>query len=288
MRGRHRHKAQAVLRLIQPKLQNTMDILVVVTESHRKMFTEFFLASLPKDAVVVEKKLGELGDGAYSSPGWQIGVVSKLRWALEHAESHMDSIFVVSDIDMQFFRRFSCNELESLLCRSGADILFQREWAWSHKNVNTGFYVARSTPYVCDLLRKAICRCEVDETPNDQSAMNAVLAPSDYGSRWGTLPVEYYARSHGFPPHPDILLHHANWTWNVSEKVAQLQRIRKLITGGCIGRYSAIADEFVSSALSGRLSGILRSRLRRITSLATCALFRFKVISCVLPKSRRR
>ena len=241
-----------------------MDFLVVVSPSHQKLYEQFFLQTLPTDAVVLKKDLEAPGDGAYHSQGWQKSVVSKLRWTLEHAEHNPGSIFALSDVDIQFFAGFRLDSLRDTLQLSGMDILFQREMLREASNeVNTGFYIARSTPFLSALLRDAIRLCEGSTTQNDQIAVNALLKSEDLGRHWGFLPPTYYARSHGFPPRRDIILHHANVTYKVPEKTAQLQRVRRLVAGGWTARWSAITAETIDYALSGRLLGMIWRRLRR-------------------------
>jgi len=166
------------------QLTLSMNFLVVVTHSHRKIYEKFFLRTLPKDAVVIEKELETLGNGEYLSDDWQNGVVSKLRCVLEYAERNPDSIFVLSDVDIQFFQGFCVDQLKNVLQHSSLDILLQQEVTLgSSREVNTGFYIARSTPYLIDLIRKAICMCENSMVQNDQTAVNALLAPEDFGIR---------------------------------------------------------------------------------------------------------
>jgi len=158
------------------------------------------------------------------------------------------------------------DQLKNVLQHSSLDILLQQEVTLgSSREVNTGFYIARSTPYLIDLIRKAICMCENSMVQNDQTAVNALLAPEDFGIRWGVLPACYYARSHGFPPRRDIVLHHANVTSTVREKAVQLERVQKLISGNFLARWSAIASEALDYASSGRLFGMLWRRFHQFS-----------------------
>ena len=239
-----------------------MNILAVITPSHQLLYREFFLKNLPADATVLEKHLPTSGDGGYLSTDWQDGVTAKLRWALEHlSNTEPGALFVLSDIDILFYPTLSMTALQREVDAAGLDILFQRESAtpdWHE--VNTGFYIARNTPYVRSLLTKALELCERSETKNDQIAINSILDPADFNLKWGLLPTCYYARSHGYPPPRSIVLHHANCTHSVAQKVSQLRRVEKY-NHFTLGRVVMILMELWDYAVSGKLWQMLRQRL---------------------------
>jgi len=241
-----------------------MDILTVITPSHECLYREFFLKHLPADATVREKHLQSSGDGGYLSNDWQDGVTAKLKWALEYLETHeAGCVFALSDIDILLYPSLSLESLRRELEGPGLDIAFQRESAnpdWHE--ANTGFYVARNTPYVKELLTRALELCERSETRNDQTAMNQILDPADFNVRWGLLPTSYYARSQCFPPPRNIVLHHANCTRSVEEKVTQLRRVERC-NRNLLGRCILILGEIVNYAFDGRLLGMIRRRLRK-------------------------
>lgn len=241
-----------------------MDILTVITPSHERLYREFFLRNLPADATVREKHLQTSGDGGYLSTGWQDGVTAKLKWVLEYLESSdAGCVFALSDIDILLYPSLSMDRLRLELEGPGLDIAFQRESADpSWHEVNTGFYVARNTPYVKELLTRALELCERSETRNDQTAMNQILDPADFNVRWGLLPTSYYARSQCFPPPRNIVLHHANCTHSVAQKISQLSRVERYNTGS-IGRAMLVIRELWDYAITGKLVRTIRHRLGR-------------------------
>lgn len=236
-----------------------MNLLIVTTDSHYEMYENFFLKTVPKNITTLHKVLTSVGDGRYQSSSWQEGVTTKLKWALECFEQFPSEIFVLSDVDMQFFPTFSFENLKQELHASGRDILFQKETRFSEcAEVNTGFYIARSTPWSIELLREAISYCEALTNQNDQIAINTILSSRDQPSKWGHLPLRYYARSQGFPPPSDVVLHHANVTMNVGEKISQMHRVKRWVMGGCLSRWHAIIAEVWLYTYSGKLLGKLK------------------------------
>ena len=193
----------------------SMDVLIVTTESHRKLADRFFWPTLPPGgANILERKLDVAGDGNFESEAWQTGVTAKLQWALDYIDTHEpDTVFALSDVDIQFFPQFSVDAMRRTLDASGNDVLFQKESrSPTSIEVNTGFYVARSTPWMRELLERAAALCAESDVKNDQTAINQLLTPGEYKVRWGFLPFDYYARSQGFPPRATIVLHHVNFS----------------------------------------------------------------------------
>lgn len=238
-------------------------VLTVVSESHRGLRDAWFLPSLPSEIDVKERFLGGEGNGAYETAAWQDGVVEKLRFGLEHARANPGEVFVFSDVDIQFFDGFRLDDLLSEFEGSGTDVLFQRESADDGIcEVNTGFYVARATRGLCHLLEEAIRVSGAQEVRNDQVAINQLLIAGSVPLRWGRLGVKYYARSHGFPPSRDIVLHHATMTRSIAEKVVQLRAVRQYVEGGCLVRWMVILREAWRKMQSGELVGVIVRRLR--------------------------
>ena len=244
-----------------------MNLLIVTTDSHQILYEEFFLKTVPGNITTLRKVLNSAGEGNYLSSSWQAGVTTKLKWALECFEKHPEEIFVLSDVDIQFFPSFSFEDLHRELRDSGRDVLFQKETRFPEcREVNTGFYIAKSTPWSVELFREAISVCESLSSQNDQVAINAILSNRDQPDKWGHLPLCYYARSQGFPPPSDAVLHHANVTANIGEKIAQLRRVKCWVTGGYLSRWRAIIAEILLYVYSGKLLAKLRRIIRKVAT----------------------
>ena len=237
---------------------STMKLLIVVSESHRPLYEGWFLPGLPEGVYPEVLWIGEKGDGHYESEGWREGVMAKLTWVLRFCHACPGETFVLSDVDIQFFAPFSFEGLEKLLVESRRDILFQKESSRPDRaEVNTGFYIGRATPWVVSLLEEAVAQSRGSADRNDQSLVNSVLLEKADPLNWGHLPAVFYARSHGFPPPRGILLHHANMTASVADKIAQLQRVRRWAEGGAAHRLSAVLGEFLHYLKEGKLGSML-------------------------------
>lgn len=242
-----------------------MKLLAVTTESHRRLYEDFFIPSLPRDMELLTHTMAIQGDGSYNSITWQEGVVQKLRFALDYIRENAGKVYVLSDVDIRFTDDFETKKLLALLESSDCDILFPSETANGLSGeVNTGFYIARCTQYVESLMMEAISTCSGHEVANDQIAINHLLNHSQRGSKWDLLPPYYYARTHGFPPPPQIRIHHANLTSTVEEKALQLEKVRSYLSGGKISKGLIILKEAMEYMSSGKLAGMLLRRLRKL------------------------
>lgn len=63
----------------------------------------------------------------------------------------------------------------------------------------------------------------------DQTAFNNLLTADGSRVRWGVFGNEIWARTQGTQPPHGILLHHANWTRSVEEKIEQLTWVRDTV-----------------------------------------------------------
>lgn len=240
-----------------------MNLLVVVSESHRVLYENWFLPGLPGDARRHTRWIDTKGKGDYSSEDWKSGVMAKLGFVREFCLGHPDEVFVLSDVDIQFFAGFGFDRLMQTLESSGRDILFQKERSdGACMEVNTGFFIARATPWVAALVGEALETGSRGGEQNDQILINSILARGPGRERWGHLPPVYYARSHGFPPPRGMLLHHANMTNSVAEKIGQLRRLRHWSGNSMAGKCRAVAGEMLVYLGKGAIAPMLRRKLR--------------------------
>ena len=211
-----------------------MDILCVLTDSHKKLFDNFFIKTIPSPEKVIVKKVEVEGDGHYKSKSWQTAVNSKTKHVVSYLEKVEDStIFLFSDVDIQFFAEFSFERLEKELIDSQKDILFQKEKSNDDSyTINSGFYIAKSSENLLSFFLKVLESLNNSEVKSDQKIINMLLADSNI--KWGFLPFNYYAWSHGFPPPITVYCHHANHAGKINKKINQMKFVRAYVEGGYI------------------------------------------------------
>ena len=149
-------------------------------------------------------------------------------------------LMVFSDVDVQFFAEFAAS-LECLLGQN--EIVCQAESPGG--TYCTGLFVCRSSPQVVRLwedVSTELARGDGDE--HDQDAFNRLLRSNRSPVRCGYLPYAFFGGgtltgTRWFPgdylPIPaTIVLHHANFTVGVPNKVAQLTYVRQRVETGSL------------------------------------------------------
>jgi hypothetical protein len=247
-------------------------VLVVLSSAHKLLYEKYFLPTLPQGAEVVLKDLGSnTDDGSFLSPEWQEAMSAKIRHALGFCEiSEEGGLFIVSDVDIQFFPGFDTGKFKDYFDSLGCDLAFQKErMRPGDSEGNCGFYVGRNTAPVRELLSAALRRIESDEIKNEQVVINALLRSTKV--KHALLDGRFYARTHGFPPRRDIWMHHANWTTVIPQKIRQLNRVRRIVRGGslrmAIESYKEHMDRVMGKKPS--LPEILSAQYRFVSGLRT-------------------
>lgn len=210
-------------------------VLVVLSSAHEVLFRRYFEPTLPPGLRLELFDLGaNRGDGRYLSAEWQEAMCAKVRHALDFCRRSPDGeLFIVSDVDVQFFPEFEAAGFRRYFEGLGCDAAFQRErFREGDREANCGFYAGRNCAPVRALLEASLASLEADSVKNEQNAVNRVMRAT--GFSYAMLDRRFYARTHGFPPPGEIWMHHASWTTDISGKIAQLERVRRIVRGGKI------------------------------------------------------
>jgi hypothetical protein len=211
---------------------NGVTTLVVLSSAHEVLFKRFFKPSLPKGLRLEIFDLGaNRGDGAYMSEEWQEAMCAKVRHALDFCRRSPDGEpFIVSDVDVQFFPSFEVSAFLRLLDAADGDLVFQRErFREGDSEANCGFYAGRNSSGVRKLLAASLDNLMSDPIKHEQNVVNRTMQES--GFRYAMFDRRFYARTHGFPPPRDLWTHHATWTTDIEGKVAQLERVKRIVRG---------------------------------------------------------
>lgn len=218
-------------------------VLVVLSSAHNLLYEKYFLPTLPEGTEVVLKDLGaNTDDGSFLSPEWQEAMSAKIRHTLGFCEiSEEGSLFIVSDVDVQFFSAFDVGEFRKYFDSLGCDLAFQKErMRKGDAEVNCGFYAGRNTPIVRKLLKASLQRIEAESVKNEQVVINSLM--ESMAVPFAFLDGRFYGRTHGFPPPKDLWMHHASWTTTIDQKVDQLDRVRRVLKGG---RFRLMKESYV-------------------------------------------
>lgn len=231
-----------------------MKIYTFYTDSHEKIFKNYFLKTLPDELDIISVKKDQISiSGDYLSLGWIKTMIFKIDLILRAINENLGSYFIYSDCDIQFFDGFY-EDLNGLI--NGEDLIFQRGSSGIY--ACAGFIVIKSSEKTKKLFLRIKELMLMSENPefNDEYYLNElVIYKNIFALDWTLLPVRYYTPgifvndiSWRWEPKEElifprkILLHHANWTL-AKNKEKQLRFVQKKIYSK---RYS-FTDDMVAA-----------------------------------------
>jgi hypothetical protein len=215
-----------------------MKIYTFFTETHKELLYNFFLPSLynQEDTDVVIKKLPQdCRDGEYGHDGWFTTMIKKVEYHIQSCKENYGETFIYSDCDVQFLKPFVSTLVDEL---GNYDIACQDD-VHPYMDRNTycaGFFICKSNDRTLAFFEKILSdMINRGESPNynDQAALNENLSMVKYLS----LSHKFYTtaqtthmlwdNNYNINIPTDILVHHANWTHGVSNKIKLLNFVRE-------------------------------------------------------------
>ena len=202
------------------------------SESHVRLYREFMNSFPYQDGVdLTIRFMPQECQGYFECDDWNKTMHRKVDYIIEYLEemSQMD-IMIHADVDIKFYRPFK-HDIETLL--GDYDIAFQNDG----NCLCMGFFAARKSRKLINLMK--LIKDNISKYGNDQYAMNALIASS--GLKYGVLPSRYYSFGalnscthwstdvQQFNVPKDIIMHHANWTVGVDNKIALIRKTEELL-----------------------------------------------------------
>ena len=172
--------------------------------------------------------------GAFYKNGWYEATLAKLEAITKILNNTDNSLFIFSDTDVQFFKPFH-SIINNLLLTN--DIVFQNDY---DSLQCTGFFACRQTPLIKDLFNKALwlLKKRKNNISDDQVAMHEALKRFPQ-IKHAMLPREFFTYGsfrkkeiwsgiqQEFDIPENIIMHHANWTVGIQNKLDMLQYVRE-------------------------------------------------------------
>lgn len=196
-----------------------MKVYTTFTPSHKVFYENYFLKSLPKDLDLRAFENAEqlCPTGVYFSKGWTKTCESKIDLFLRACEENMGDRFFYCDVDVQFFK-------ESIV-----DILIQElgDYDIACQDEVTGYC---SGVFVCQANEKTLKMFELikqNYSKDDQITMNKYL----HVCRHKKMSRRFFNFRHvkpnwNFEIPKNIVLHHANWTRGLHNKIVLLNHVK--------------------------------------------------------------
>jgi len=255
-----------------------MKLYALYTPSHEIFKDRWFLPTLREAyELVLEKCEPYCPSGSFMSEGWMKVMSRRIDLILRAVDENPDRVFVVSDVDIQFFgptrpaiERFM-RGLDFAAQKDASDRLKARMPEMSG-HLCAGFFACRGNEKTRRLWQDVRRYCEENPGRHDQHALNALLngfkarkRRNRYGIRWDYLPPSFFGPGpylgkgdwhpgREFELPEKILLHHANWTKGIENKLRQLEHVRAKV-----GR----RRELSRGSRLRKIRGLLRHAWRR-------------------------
>lgn len=199
-----------------------MKLYTMFTNSHKEMYENYFLPSLPDEFELVAIEMPqECSSGFFYSAGWSETCFRKIEIFIKACEENENDTFVFSDVDIQFFG----NIKDTLVSELGDfDIACQND---TGNYYCSGFFICRSNDRTLNMFKSM----RDNYHKEDQTSLNENihLCKSKFLSRkFFTIAHITNAVWKGEDVYvPEfILMHHANWTEGIDNKKKLLDMVK--------------------------------------------------------------
>lgn len=215
-----------------------MKLFCYYTPSHEILYTNHFLPSVWQH---MEFQLIRRFDpdqicqsGEFKQQGWIDVVGAKARCWADAIAGNMGEMIVCSDVDVQFLMP-TVKWLRAQMM-NGCDIMFQESTSRDKRQgpCCTGFFVTWCNDETLMMWHRIATDLENHQVCDDQHAANRYLQRTKHNLNWSTLPLNqvwlpsYHDDVNDLIPPAEILVHHANFTVGIANKLEQLKHIRGL------------------------------------------------------------
>jgi hypothetical protein len=212
-------------------------LYALFTPSHRVLKENYFEPTLPPDIELHLCHVEIDGEGRFHDVSWRRAIVCKVEFILEAIERHAgtaESAFAFSDVDVQFFGSFGDWFERSL---EQHDLVFQTDAPGPA--LCSGFLFCRANAVTRAFWQQVLAGVRASDGREDDQVMAQRLVWQMPELKWTCLPPIFFgggtltgrAWNPGteLPVPSGLLMHHANFTLGVPNKVRQLEYVREQV-----------------------------------------------------------
>jgi len=214
-----------------------LKMYVFYTPSHTEMFENWFLPSIHPDdnyEIIVECHRQECPTGSFMESGWIDTMKHKVDLVIRAIHENWGEVFVHADVDIQFFGPTQ-KIIEELMINK--DLLAQKDEPGG--TLCAGFFACRANEKTLKLWQEI--RKNLSANRNDQQLLNDLIRNKNpFQIIWGYFPTDKFIGGGTFTGkrwYPgvslilprNILMHHANYTAGIENKIEQLNYVKKII-----------------------------------------------------------
>lgn len=220
--------------------QDTINLYTIYTPSHSILKDSFFLPSIQDDFnIICEPVEQKCSSARFMDTGWTETTTAKVDLIIRAIHENWGNLFIFSDVDIQFF----CPIKETLLSLiKDNDLIIQKN---SPNGVLcSGFFVCKANEKTLALWTDVKKIMEKNSSKSDQISLNQCIKrhskKNPYAIKWDYLPDTFFGggtlTGHEWLPGKklpipaNIMMHHANWTKGIRNKIAQLKYVKQTVT----------------------------------------------------------
>lgn len=217
--------------------QQKIKLYALSTPSHDILKDTFFLPSIQDDFdIIIQQEEQTCQSAQFMENGWTKTTIKKVDLIIQAIHENWGSFFIFSDVDIQFFQ-----PIQELIiqCIENNDLVIQRN---SPDGVLcSGFFACRANEKTLALWRDVKKTMEDNPKQSDQISLNQCIKRNSkknpYDIRWDYLPDIFFGGGtltgclwypgQKLPIPANIIMHHANWTRGIANKIAQLTYVKQ-------------------------------------------------------------
>ncbi len=219
-----------------------MKLYAIYTPSHAILKDNYFLPSLQDDFDLIIEPVEQTCESAtFMSSGWTKTTIKKVDLIIRAIKENWGEIFIFSDVDIQFFSPIHDLILSHM---TENDLIMQKNCPSGV--LCTGFFACKGNEKTLQLWQDVKKIMKKKSSQSDQITFNQCIKRNSkknpYGITWSYLPDIFFGAGTliaypGYSWHPgkklpipqDIVMHHANWTKGIDNKIAQLEYVKKAV-----------------------------------------------------------
>lgn len=220
--------------------QIDVKVYTICTPSHLGLFRDWFLPSITRydDITAIIKYCHQdCPTGEFMQTGWNATMLKKVDLIIEAIEENWGEVFIYSDVDIQFF-----GSIKDLILQMAKDHDFIVQRDTPHGDLCAGFFACRGNKKTLALWEKIRGQLELASSGyvNDQTLLQGYLKENnEFNISWNWLPNSFFGggtfKKKLWKPGEELhipeapLMHHANWTIGIANKVAQLNYVKEKV-----------------------------------------------------------
>jgi hypothetical protein len=230
-------------------------LVTLYSNSHKRLYQDYFLRSYhafqSKSFSLSSSKVRQVcPTGEYESEGWFEAMLYKINYIIKTIDITDPGLYVFADCDIQFFREIDIDlKAHDILFQSDAGTYFQSDAG----TYCAGFFACRQSETVLRFFKfvKQAMELNADKKINEQMMINYILWRKAFPVKAGLLPKDKYwtiGNANGgriwngekvrCPP-ASIVMHHANFTFGIANKLKLCAIVKKQIEEKASSRTSA-------------------------------------------------